>query len=76
MAAPFVQVRSTLKTGHWDRQPASPLRAIAEVALIRSPCRQARGTLAGMVTRAALLAAILLHIARRPQPVDKGQARP
>src|SRR5713226_10630262 len=32
-------------------------------------------TLAGMVTRAALLAAILLHIARRPQHVDKGQAR-
>src|ERR1700730_17445578 len=32
-------------------------------------------TLAGMVTRAALLAAILLHIARRAQHVDKGQAR-
>src|SRR4029077_9705506 len=48
---------------------------IAEVALIRSPRRQGRGTLAGTVTRAALLAAILLHIARRPQHVDKGQAR-
>jgi len=48
---------------------------IAEVALIRSPRQHARGTLAGTVTRAALLAAILLHIAQRPQHVDKGQAR-
>src|SRR5215831_14441188 len=34
-----------------------------------------RASLAPMVIRAARLAATLLHIARRPQPADKGQAR-
>jgi len=71
MAAPFVQVRSTTLESAASKSASANSGSRAH-SITSSPSARYLGR---AVTRAALLAAILLHIALRPQPVDKGQAR-